>query len=212
MMEYNTNFNWLSAWINNHFKVVILKFTPFLITIFFVLIYSIIFLKKNNSDVNNKKFTKKILILFVVSLMLSIFWFLKFPIYRYGQSFLAILFISLFTLIFLRFNNILKLKKIFTFLSIIVLTLAITKNFIRIKNNYKIKNEWPNIYTLSEKKEDNYKKELQPIFLNGELIYYFSGGDECMYNKAPCTNISIKKIIKNEKYGYKIFRKNYLIE
>ena len=33
MMEYNTNFNWLSAWINNHFKVIV-KFTPFLIIIF----------------------------------------------------------------------------------------------------------------------------------------------------------------------------------
>ena len=33
-----------------------------------------------------------------------------------------------------------------------------------------------------------------------------------MYNKAPCTNISIEKIIKNEIYGYKIFRKNDLIE
>ena len=207
MMEYNTNFNWLYAWINNHFKVVIVKFTPFLITIFFVLIYSIIFLKKKNLEINNKKFTKKILILFAISLMLSITWFLKFPIYRYGQSFLAVTFISLFTLIFLRLGNILKLKKIFTFLSIIVLTLAITKNFIRIKDNYKIKNEWPNIYTLSEKKEDNYKKTLQPVFSNGELIYYFSSGNECMYNKAPCTNISIKEIIKNEKYGYKIFRK-----
>lgn len=212
MMEYNKSFNWLYSWTNNHFKVVIMKFVPFLITIFFVLIISIFFFKKNNSQIYNKKLTKKILILFIISLIFSIFWFLKFPIYRYGQSFLAVTFISLFTLIFLKLCDILRLKKIFSFLSIIVLTLAITKNFIRIKDNHKIRNIWPNIYTLSEKKEENYKKKLRPIFLNGELIYYFSGGDECMYNKAPCTNLSIKRIIKKEKYGYKIFKQNDLLE
>ena len=90
--------------------------------------------------------------------------------------------------------------------------LAITKNFLRIKDNYKLKNKWPNIYTLSEKKEENFKKELQPVFLNGKLVYYFSGGSECMYNKSPCTNISIEKIIKKEKYGYEIFLKTNLLE
>ena len=208
MMEYNKNFNWLPSWINNHFKIVITKFTPFLITIFLVLTYTILFLKKNNSKIYNDEFIKKIKILVIISLLLTIFWFLKFPIYRYGQSFLTILFISLFTLIFSKFSDNLKLKKIFVYSSIIVLALAITKNFVRIKDNYKLKNKWPNIYTLSEKKEENFKKELQPVFLNGKLVYYFSGGSECMYNKSPCTNILVEKIIKKEKYGYEIFLRN----
>ena len=87
MIEYNKNFNWLPSWINNHFKIVITKFTPFLITIFLVLTYSILFLKKNNSKIYNGDFIKKIKILVIISLLLTIFWFLKFPIYRYGQSF-----------------------------------------------------------------------------------------------------------------------------
>ena len=207
MTEYNMNFNWLSAWMNNHFKVMIIKFSPFLITIFLILIYSVFFLKKSDLKVDNKKFIKKILILIIISLIFSIFWFLKFPIYRYGQSFLAILFISLFTLIYLRFSNILKLKNFLTYLSIIILSLAIIKNFIRIKDNYKLKNEWPNIYTFSEKKSDNFKKKLQPVFFKGELIYYFTGGRECMYNKSPCTSLKIENIIKKDRFGYKIFLK-----
>lgn len=207
MREYNINFNWLSTWINNHFKIVIIKFIPFLITIFFILIYSILFLKKKNFKIVNKSIIKKIKILFIISVFLSIFWFLKFPIYRYGQSFLAVLFICIFVLILLKYSDIFKLKKIFTYLSVIVFAVVITKNFLRIKESYKLKNKWPNIYTLSDKKEDNYKKKLKPIFVNGELLYYFSAGKECMYNKSPCTNIQIKKIVKKEKYGYKIFFK-----
>ena len=111
MREYNINFNWLSTWINNHFKIVIIKFIPFLITIFFILIYSILFLKKKNFKIVNKSIIKKIKILFIISVFLSIFWFLKFPIYRYGQSFLAVLFICIFVLILLKYSDIFKLKK-----------------------------------------------------------------------------------------------------
>lgn len=207
MMEYNMNFNWLSSWINNHFKIVIIKFSPFLIIIFLVLIYSMFFQKKRDLKNDNKKFIKKITILIIISLLCSIFWFLKFPIYRYGQSFLAVLSISLFTLIYLKFSDILKLKNFLTYLSIFVLSLAIIKNFIRIKDNYKLKDKWPNIYTLSDKKSDNYKKKLQPVFFKGELIYYFTGGSECMYNKSPCTNLMIENIIKKDRLGYKIFSK-----
>ena len=85
--------------------------------------------------------------------------------------------------------------------------MAIIKNFIRIKDNYKLKNEWPNIYTFSEKKSDNFKKKLQPVFFKGELIYYFTGGRECMYNKSPCTSLKIENIIKKDRFGYKIFLK-----
>ena len=201
------NFNWLSSWINNHFKIVVIKFSPFLITIFLVLIYSMFFQKKRDLKNDNKKFIKKITILIIISLLCSIFWFLKFPIYRYGQSFLAVLSISLFTLIYLKFSDILKLKNFLTYLSIFVLSLAIIKNFIRIKDNYKLKDKWPNIYTLSDKKDDNYKKKLQPVFFKGELIYYFTGGSECMYNKSPCTNLMIENIIKKDRLGYKIFSK-----
>ena len=47
---------------------------------------------------------------------------------------------------------------------------------------------WPNIYTLSEVKEDNYKKELIPKYYNNTFIYYYSEDGECMYNLSPCSN------------------------
>ena len=62
---------------------------------------------------------------------------------------------------------------------------VIKKNFLRIYKKNDIRNMWPNIYTLSEIKEDNYKKQLIPIYYNNTFIYYFSKDGECMYNLSP---------------------------
>ena len=69
------------------------------------------------------------------------------------------------------------LKKIYNILFISIIFVAfvvISKNFIRIYENYEIRNEWPNIYSLSEKKEDNYKKQLISIYNKDNFVYYFS--------------------------------------
>ena len=56
----------------------------------------------------------------------------------------------------------------------IVFAVVITKNFLRIKESYKLKNKWPNIYNFCQIKKRITIKKLKPIFVNGELLYYFS--------------------------------------
>ena len=63
---------------------------------------------------------------------------------------------------------------------------------------------WPKIYTLSNK-EENIKKTFSKISdKNGKVIYYYSGGQECMYSKSPCSNYN-RKLIKKYINNYSIF-------
>ena len=90
---------------------------------------------------------------------------------------------------------------------IILVSIIITKNAKRIFDNYKIRNVFPNIYTLSDNKEKNIKQKLKPIIQNNKIIYYTSKS-ECMYNKSLCTNIYNQKLYIKEIFGYKIFLLN----
>ena len=129
---------------------------------------------------------------------------LKFPLYRYGQSFVALPFIILTFIYFLKNINYKKLNK-FYFSSFFVLFITIGfKNFERIYENHNIKNIWPNIYTLSDLKEKNKEIKLKPIYYNDEFIYFFSD-KECLFNSAPCSNFLKTNIKKDIKLGYTIF-------
>ena len=204
MNQFNEKFNWFHTWYENHFQIIIKKLSLFILLILIILIYSIlsskIFIKKTN-----KEFFKKNLWIFVIGFSLSTIWFLKFPIYRYGQSFLAITLISIFSFLFIYFTKLERTNKILIFTTIFIALIVITKNFLRIYEKKEIRNQWPNIYTLSEAKEDNYKKKLIPKYTNDIFIYYFSKDGECMYNKSPCSNYLINNINKKIKNGYEIF-------
>ena len=204
MVNFNGDFNWIHDWYNNHFKIIIKKVIPYILLILTILICTILKFGVRKKAINEKFFKKNYLLIFF-SFLFSIMWFLKFPIYRYGQSFLAILFISSFTLIFIYFTEVKKIYRIFMITSIIFALAVITKNFLRIYKKNDIRNMWPNIYTLSEIKEDNYKKQLIPIYYNNTFIYYFSKDGECMYNLSPCSNFMKKQINKKTKKGYEIF-------
>ena len=204
MNQFNEKFNWFHTWYENHFQIIIKKLSLFILLILIILIYSIlsskIFIKKTN-----REFFKKNLWIFVIGFSLSTIWFLKFPIYRYGQSFLAITLISIFSFLFIYFTKLERTNKILIFTTIFIALIVITKNFLRIYEKKEIRNQWPNIYTLSEAKEDNYKKKLIPKYTNDIFIYYFSKDGECMYNKSPCSNYLINNINKKIKNGYEIF-------
>ncbi len=204
MYLFNEKFNWFHSWYENHFQIIIKKLSLFIIPISIILIYSILS-SKNFSRKINKVFLKKNLWIFFISFLLSLIWFLKFPIYRYGQSFLGIMLISIFSSLFIYFADLKRTNKILIFTTIFVALIAVSKNFLRIYEKNEIRNKWPNIYTLSEAKEENYKKELIPIYNNDTFIYYFSKNGECMYNKSPCSNFLIKNINKKIKRGYEIF-------
>ena len=147
---------------------------------------------------------KKILSLFLLLNFFGvILWFLKFPVFRYGYSYIILFIIFL---ILLSLNNsiklieIKKLKSIISYLAIFLICILFSKNFIRIKNNFSeeyISAPWPKIYSYSK---TNNKLVYKKIKKNGEFLFYLSDQGLCMYGPSPCThffpkNLKIKKKI-----------------
>ena len=89
MEEFTKNFKWLDAWLSVHFKYIIKILLPYIIFIIFILFYTINIKKKSlNNLISNDKY----FLLLIFSLISIITFFLKFPIYRYGYSYLIFFF------------------------------------------------------------------------------------------------------------------------
>ncbi len=204
--KFVKNFNWFDDWKENHFKVIIKKISPILIILLFILILKFKLREKTYKEtikMNNRFFT-----IFLFSFIFVLIWFLKFPLYRFGQSFLFIFFTSL---ILIPKIKILKNKdKLFSNIKysfIIVAVFAfIGKNFIRIndlENKNYLNAPFPKIYTMGHQ-DQNSIKQFKPIFKNESIIYYFSEGKACMYSKSPCSNYKLNINLQNWN-GYKIY-------
>lgn len=204
MNIFNENFNWFKTWYNNHFNYIVKKLTPFILLLLLIVVYGYIFSKNLIREINTI-FVKKNYFILGLSFLFCIIWFLKFPIYRYGQSFLALTLIPAFTLCLIYFSHIEKVKNLLIVTTILISLVVVSKNFLRIYQKNEIRNQWPNIYTLSELKKDNYKKKLISIKNNDVFIYYFNKNGECMYNLSPCSNFLINGINKKIKNNYEIF-------
>ena len=63
------------------------------------------------------------------------------------------------------------------------------------------------IYTL-KKEGENVPKKFKQIMNNNKLLYYYTGGTECMYSLAPCTNYLNKNIKLNTIKTYKVYSLN----
>ena len=85
MKEYSKNFIWLYTWKNNHFKKITKILIPYLVTLIFIYLY-FKFIREKKYYFNLDSYIFKLPLL--VSLIGSLFFFLKFPIYRYGYSYL----------------------------------------------------------------------------------------------------------------------------
>ena len=147
------------------------------------------------------------LLIISFTLYCCIFWFLKFPVYRFGlafiSSFLIFLFINLFDI-----NKFFYDKK--TYYSIIGIGLIAFygKNINRIiehsdltYNNF----PWPKIYSMTDNSE-NIKQKFTSIMDNeNNFIYYYSEGKECMYSNSPCSNYYKENILLKIKEGYSIY-------
>ena len=71
-------------------------------------------------------------------------------------------------------------------------------------NNY----PWPKIYTLKDS-EENKPHNFETIMdLNQNILYFHSGGQECMYSKSPCSNFITKNLNRKKTFGYLIYFKN----
>ncbi len=90
--NYLKNFNWLSSWSKNHLIYILKVLIPYIIFLL-VIILLIGFYKNNLSKKKFFKDTKKYYLITIVSMIGTIIFFLKFPLYRYGYSYVITLII-----------------------------------------------------------------------------------------------------------------------
>lgn len=206
MQEFSKDFNWVSAWGGKHMKYILNIITPYIV----VLLLIIIFINnrtKNHKSSKNKD--KDLLIRLWLSILTSLIgtfsFFLIFPIYRYGYSYLITL-ISLLFIITIN-NNTKSIKNVFIFKFFLILSLIafMAKQSQKLLVNNE-NGRWPNIYTLDTK-----IGKKQKIQIKDNFYYYYSEEGErlCMYSNSPCTSYIINKNIKHiKKLTYSIFLVN----
>jgi len=215
MYSYNKEFVWVNTWKKIHLKVILKKLLPFVFLILIIILLKFLIKKKYNQKikVTTKENKKRIVIILLVSLLGLLTWFLRFPLYRYGVSYISAFIISVSIYIFyiLSKNNLLFFNKnfykkliIFSFIFFLLI------NFKRIILNYnKEYNEypWPRIYSYSQ---TNNSVKTEAIIINNEVAF-FKAKDLCMYSRSPCTHYDIK-INYLKIMGYKVFYKKNLFK
>jgi hypothetical protein len=195
MEEYNINFNWLNAWSKKHLIYILEILIPYILLILFITFY--LLRKKNNYYSKSLLVEDNYKIALLFSLVGSISFFIFFPLYRYGYSYLITFLILLFICIcknkIENLNNIYVFKIIFTACIVVI----IGKQMHRIYQN-KDNLLWPNIYSL-EKNNNKIKAIRKDI--DKKFIYYLAFENEklCMYSPSPCTSYELSKEIKYTK-------------
>jgi hypothetical protein len=207
--DYNRNFNWITSWSKKHLKIIIEKIYPIFLAYIIILCLLNYKRNKNKFELNHLEKYHLIFYLFLFKAFLLTLWFLKFPIYRYGSSIIAVFFILLLTLLFRNINhfNLKIYKNIISAFIIIFVFAALSKNFIRIKDDYDAEyfdNPWPKIYSFgNENKPQTFDKILNEY---NDLTYYYSNGKMCMYSPSPCTSYKKDNITFKKMFNYKIYR------
>jgi hypothetical protein len=206
--EYNSSFNWVGTWFQNHFKKINEKLTPLFVIIFLFFIKKT-FKKSYYNNFNFKMFfkNKNILLITFFTLYCCFFWFLKFPTYRFGMAFISSFIIFLFINLFIN-ENFFYEKKTYYFIIVIGLVLFYGKNLNRIINNSNLTYNnfpWPKMYSMSNKDENIKKKFVKVMDEKNEFIYYYSNGQECMYSNSPCSNYYKDNLSKKIVNNYSIY-------
>ena len=206
--EYNKDFNWIKTWKEKHLKKIYEKLLPFIIFLVIILIYMIsnkFFLKKFPLKYKNIK-DLRVSLLLILSLFFVLLWFLKFPIYRYGSSFIALSIILIITLVFKSYIN-LTSKKFFIGIIIIGMFGFLLKNSMRIKDQFESRyNEypWPAIYSLNDD-DNNLENEFSAFKHQGNNVYFYSKGELCMYTKSPCSNYELNNLRVSKIKNYLLY-------
>ena len=206
MQEFSKDFNWVSAWKKKHMKYILNIITPYIVVLLLIIIFI-----KNRTKIHksSKNKDKDLLIRLWLSILTSLIgtfsFFLIFPIYRYGYSYLITL-ISLLFIITIN-NNTKGIKNVFIFKFFLILSLIafMAKQSQKLLVNNE-NGRWPNIYTLDTK-----IGKKQKIQIKDNFYYYYSEEGErlCMYSNSPCTSHMINKNIKHiKKLTYSIFLVN----
>ena len=208
---YNQNFNWLKTWSDVHLKKIYEKFLPFVAFSILIVLGMVGGMKNSRRPLKRRgQLEQSFYLLIFFSVLFSTAWFLKFPVYRYGQSFLSILFILTFSFLFFKFLNKHSLpnyKKLYKIVIVTALILFCGKNIVRIShdggkkyNNY----PWPRIYSLNDK-DKNFKQDFKLIKMQGEKLYYYSKGELCMYSSSPCSNYKLEHLRKKKIWNYSVY-------
>ncbi len=200
-LDYISNFEWLSIWLNNHFIFVIKKIS----VILSVLILITIYINQNGKSLNSNNGFKIVLIF---NFIFCLVWFFKFPVYRFGSGILISAIVITLIILLKNFNldNFLKVIRITVpLLTILLISKSADRIVDRIKNNY-LHNPWINIYSDNYDKKINYKKI---YFYNNKKRYYYStkNNEICYFSPAPCTH-SVKQLNLKKIAGYDLIFKN----
>ncbi len=207
--KYNSEFNWLKTWSENHLNKIFEKILPLLLLILlmsFKYIFKISYYK--NYDYQKIFDQKNLIYLLIFLMILNVIWFLKFPVYRFGLAFLSSFLIILYVIIFVNNNIHLQNKKILSSILIFGVIFICLKNFNRIITKFDqtyVNSPWPRIYSMNDK-DNNSERKFKKIYDKSDnFLYMYSGGQECMFSKPPCSNYlhsNLKlKIVK----GYLLF-------
>ena len=205
MEEFSKNLNWIQAWSNKHLKHILNIIIPYIIILVIITLYIKVKFKKIISK-NNKDLKVRFFLCLIISSVGTFSFLLLFPLYRYGYSYIITLISLLF--IFL-IKNKLAVKEsipIFKFILISCFIILVTKQGIKIFNNYK-NTFWPNIYTFDSKGKIYPKTKIK---INKDFFYYLANkGDQlCMYSKSPCTTYPVDNIKYSLKKTYSFLNVN----
>ena len=171
--EYLKNFYWLGFWLDNHFKIILKIILPYLLLIL-IFVFSLKITKKKIIKIKILNIKKYFPILLVLLLVFS--WFLKSPIFRFGNSYI-VSFIALSFALIIAYNYqnivIINQKKISTTIILISVLVLSLKQFSRIykeiNTNY-VNKPWPKYFSYSEQIN---KIDLEKILINDEFFIFF---------------------------------------
>jgi hypothetical protein len=196
------DFNWMAAWSEKHLIYIISIVIPYTLA----LLALFLFIKINYKNFNNKiiivKLGKFYWLIFFTCFIGSIFFFMKFPLYRYGYSYLISLIILVFIYYIRKNNSQKKIICVSRFVFSLAIIVFISKQSLRLINSYNleyINKPWPKIYSFGNNEKINAEKR----YINKNFYYYFSKNGECMFSTPPCTNYEIdEKLITKKLIGY----------
>ena len=218
--NFKNSFKWVNAYIEGGYYNNILKKVDYYI-IFLSLVFLILFYLSKKSRLRREKLfkkgdLKKINILLYLNLIFFFIFIIKFPDGRYGLSYMFVVIYFIFIYIFCYFNfklRFLKLVKILNFFLIILFTVFLLKNSMKILTQNEIASPLPDI---NYKNSQIFKKMSKKIE-NGKIfdIYYgdaknirFVEKNLCKYFKSPCipNRKSIDDFIIEKKSDYLILK------
>ena len=202
-VKHLSDYQWIVGWYQNHAKIVLKKILPLII--FMLLIF--VFLRANKKSRTYKKNEKSLYLILLLNLLFSIIWFLKFPTYRYGAAYLGTFFITIGLLVIKDLNILESSKKVVNGILAVIVVFVLTKNSIRIIENYNINYTdfpWPKKNSFTE---ENNKNDNLPVIKNNVIIYYTANPYPlCMYSKSPCTSFKDLKVKREiNRFNYKVF-------